>query len=210
MNISSFYLQKGRGVHKIKYVQYGRMMRVFHMLLLGLLQLTKLFPSLGEDMNDHAACASTTVNGDKPNIFDLCEKYHRDGMPHNKSSSTSEGFECGVFLAASSIPNAGLGIYTTRFIAQDTLVQPYPESPSIIVADFYEATGNSETDWNHIDYMWDSFGISSYEADSVDESVMTFGSLCNYHPVCSNEGDVKLTNLRDFIALVVPYCIEHF
>lgn len=90
-------------------------------------------------------------------------------------------FQCGIYLAPSSIPNAGFGIFTTRPIAKDEPIQPYPEAPSIVVTDF--ETLNQEEDWNHVSYIWSPMGVAAFEADVVSESAMTYGSLCNYHPV---------------------------
>ena len=94
-----------------------------------------------------------------------------------------DAFECGIYLAPSSIPNAGFGIFTTRSIGKNDKIQPYSESPSIVVTDFYEHAGNEEQDWNHVDYVWEPVGFNSFEAEESSISVMTFGSLCNYHPV---------------------------
>jgi hypothetical protein len=103
---------------------------------------------------------------------------------NDNDNDNKDGFECGIYLAPSSIPNAGFGIYTTRSIEQDESVQPYPDAPSIPVTNFYEPYQyNQETDWNHFDYVWEPSGPAAFEADSVSESVMTFGSLCNFHPV---------------------------
>ena len=102
---------------------------------------------------------------------------------NNDHKRSKKNFQCGIYLATSSIPNAGFGLYTTRSIAKNELVQQYPEAPSITVVDFYVPSGNEEGDWNHVDYIWESSGVSSYEGDEISESVMTFGSLCNYHPV---------------------------
>ncbi len=151
-------------------------MRFTHLDLL-VIQLTNcLLASLGADILNNT-CGNDPAGGsigaciDENNLLDL----------HNDSIPETENFECGIYLAASSIPNAGFGIYTTRFIAEDDRVQPYPEAPSIIVNDF--ETENEEQDWNHVDYVWEPDGMSAYEANEVHESVMTFGSLCNYHPV---------------------------
>jgi len=102
---------------------------------------------------------------------------------NNDMDEINQGFQCGIYLATSSIPNAGFGIYTTRAIPRFSKVQPYSESPSIVITDFYEPFGNTETDWGHSQYYWDGSGKAAYEGDEVHESVMTFGSLCNYHPV---------------------------
>ena len=58
--------------------------------------------------------------------------------------------KCGIWLAESSIPNSGFGIFTTKNIYTGDTMQPYPNSPSIVVANFYEPFDNNEEDWNHV------------------------------------------------------------
>jgi hypothetical protein len=115
-----------------------------------------------------------------------------DGGSGDTASGTCDAkenhsFECNIYLAASSIPNAGFGLYTTKSIATDERVQPYPDAPAIMVTDFYEPFGNTDADWNHNDYVWDSGSESQYEAEEVSESVMTYGSLCNFHTVSQDK-----------------------
>ena len=107
-------------------------------------------------------------------------RYYDDRLDEN---TEDEPFECGIYLAPSSIKNAGYGLYTTRDIKRDEYVQTYPEAPSIVVTDFYKPNGNLEADWNHVDYIWEANSVAAFEAMENSESVMTFGSLCNYHPV---------------------------
>jgi hypothetical protein len=134
-----------------------------------------------------AACTTTTI---VVMLLTLTSSVKGEGTSANvndNDNDNKDGFECGIYLAPSSIPNAGFGIYTTRSIEQDESVQPYPDAPSIPVTNFYEPYQyNQETDWNHFDYVWEPSGPAAFEADSVSESVMTFGSLCNFHPLLKN------------------------
>ncbi len=117
------------------------------------------------------------VNEDKSSTCSFHQQSCSRPFPIN------ETFECSIYLAPSSIPNAGFGLFTTRSIASDKKLQEYSEAPSVVVTDFYEPAGNEEGDWNHVDYIWEPTGYSAFEAEEASMSVMTFGSLCNYHPV---------------------------
>jgi hypothetical protein len=124
----------------------------------------------------------------------------RKNDPNDESSEkqTLPVHKCGIYLAESSIPNSGFGIYTTRSIKSNQNIQSYPDAPSIVVTDFYEPSKNEEGDWNHVDYIWEGMGKSFYEADEISESVMTFGSLTNFHTV---------SLLYIYIQVVFMYCV---
>ena len=91
-------------------------------------------------------------------------------------------YPCNIYMAPSSIPGAGFGIFTMRDIAKGEKILPYADAPSIPLCDDY-ANGMEETDWNHVDYLWSGQGLAEYECESVSESVVTFGALCNFHTV---------------------------
>ena len=86
---------------------------------------------------------------------------------------------CQYYLAPSSIPNAGFGVYTTQSIPTKTLLQKKKkyDGVSIIVTD--EKLHFEEADWFHTDYFWKG---DEYSADSTSESILGLGSLINYHP----------------------------
>lgn len=94
--------------------------------------------------------------------------------------------ECSLYLAPSSIPNAGLGLYTTRHIASGQPILSYdtPDAPSILVTNSLEHNGGVEVTWSHVDYFWSASGLNEFESNHVEESVMTMGALSNYHTVC--------------------------
>lgn len=93
---------------------------------------------------------------------------------------------CRFYLAPSSIPNSGFGIYTTDAIPADTPITQLADAPSIILTDVDLHNDDKETNWNHHNYFWDGTGSGEFEAKIVEESVVTFGSLCNYHTYLKN------------------------
>jgi hypothetical protein len=98
--------------------------------------------------------------------------------------------ECLLYMAPSSIPNAGFGMFTTRPIAKDELVIPIPDAPTIAICDenlFYHFDDDfpqheSDDSWVYKDYVWNGEGFSNFECDDVDESVISF-SMSNFHTV---------------------------
>ena len=116
---------------------------------------------------------------------------------------------CSIYLAQSSIPNAGFGVYTTKSIQKDQFIQPYPNAPSIMVTDFYEGNDNEEDDWNHDDYLWEPVGTGAFEADEVSEIVPSFGSLCNYHTV-SDLGDFLHSAKNDVVFVLLQVTVHSY
>mmetsp|Transcript_4592 Transcript_4592/g.6515 ORF Transcript_4592/g.6515 Transcript_4592/m.6515 type:complete len:636 (+) Transcript_4592:185-2092(+) len=126
------------------------------------------------------------------NCISIDETKSSDGNSRNSTSITNqdEEGECTLFLATSGIPNSGFGMYTTRHIPKDESVLNYADSPSIVVLDSTLHNGGKDIHWNHGDYFWAGTGLAEFEADSVEENVVTFGALANYHTFLSNvEGD---------------------
>ena len=66
-------------------------------------------------------------------------------------SSTTD--ECSLYLAPSSIPNAGYGVYTTRAIKPGRSIV-VEDSPTIIVTDSIGHNNGTEVVWSVIDYAW--------------------------------------------------------
>lgn len=93
---------------------------------------------------------------------------------------------CKFYLAESSIPNAGFGIYTVESIRKHDFLTEVPDAPSVIVTDESWNSPGSVSRSNFNDYYWDGSGQGEYEADDVNESVVTFGSLCNFHTYLHN------------------------
>lgn len=92
--------------------------------------------------------------------------------------------ECSMYLAESSIPNAGFGIYTTKFIPRGS----YTGSPSlsIVTTDMYYHYGERDPDWAQANYNWEGNGYSTFEASETAETVMNLGTSSNYHTYLTN------------------------
>ena len=90
---------------------------------------------------------------------------------------------CSLYLAPSSIPNSGYGIFTTKSYKMHEEIFD-GRSPSVIVT---EKELHSNTTWLIADYMWQTFGAGAYEASTADTWEPTaLGSLGNYHPYLTN------------------------
>jgi len=94
------------------------------------------------------------------------------------------------YLAPSSIPNSGMGIFTVKKIPKLSPIMTTADAPSIIVTDAEKHYGDVPN-WAHHGYFWNPHkmkdaAISEFEADIISEIVMTFGALSNYHPYIYN------------------------
>jgi hypothetical protein len=105
------------------------------------------------------------------------------GATHEESQ-----FQCELYLAPSSIPGTGFGIFTTRNIKGEELVLPHSDGPTIVVCGQSDGSEHfmGVGDWNHDDYLWGPHEFTKTYCHGAKESVMTFGSLCNYHTYLSN------------------------
>ena len=92
-----------------------------------------------------------------------------------------------MYLAPSSIPGAGYGVYTTK---------PYKMSdefsegalPAVVIVDT-ELNMYADAKWPFADYVWEAFGAGAYEARlSETWNPTPLGSLGNYHPYLQNYG----------------------
>ncbi len=103
-------------------------------------------------------------------------------------------YECSRYLAPSSIPNAGFGVFTTRDIKNDEPLLHMSDAPSIPITDIVLHTENEDQDfWSHVDYNWGGSGLAEYEADSVAENVFNLGCLSNFHTYLKN---IKVSKYR--------------
>jgi len=93
--------------------------------------------------------------------------------------------ECSLYMAQSSIPGAGFGLFTTREVPEGEGILPYADAPNIVVCD-YEFFDIEHTDWLHHAYFWGSSGLLEFECASAHESLVTFGAQCNYHTYLMN------------------------
>lgn len=87
---------------------------------------------------------------------------------------------CKFYLAPSSIPNSGFGVYTTQAISKDTPLTDGSDAPSVMV---YDADVHFTGDrlWSMENYFWSGEGSGQFEASSVEEYVVNFGTSCNFH-----------------------------
>jgi len=106
-----------------------------------------------------------------------------DSLP----TSTNTDNTCQYYLAESSIPHSGFGVYTVKAIPKGTYVMPNnSDAPSIVVTDIDLHNQGQDVLWNHVHYVWAGEGWADYESDTVWESVPNFGSLCNFHTYLYN------------------------
>lgn len=104
---------------------------------------------------------------------------------HEQNESNKGTFECSLYMAPSSIPHAGFGLFVSRNIAKGEYILPYSDAPSIAVCDEYHE-GITDNDWNHVDYLWSGSGLAEHECKEGSESVMSFGALSNFHTYLAN------------------------
>ena len=93
---------------------------------------------------------------------------------------------CQFYLAESSIPHAGFGIYTVQPIEKGQFMLPEPDSFSIVITDVDRHNKGNDPNWNHINYVWAGEGFSEYESQSTWESVTSFGAMSNFHTYLYN------------------------
>jgi hypothetical protein len=97
-----------------------------------------------------------------------------------------EADTCQFYLAESSIPNAGFGIYTVKSIEKGQFIQPSSDAPSIVITDVDKHNLGHDPNWNHVNYVWAGEGWADFESNAVWESVPTFGALSNFHTYLYN------------------------
>jgi len=93
----------------------------------------------------------------------------------------ADGSECSLFLAESSIPNSGFGVYTTSdYIKGDTV----SHDVSIALADVMRNLGpkGDYIHWTHDDYNWRGDWENEYIlAEKVSMNAFPLGALTNFH-----------------------------
>lgn len=134
----------------------------------------------------------------------------------NLKEDSSQDFQCRLYLALSSIPNAGFGIFTAQAISEGESVHPYADSMYYSVCDIVENGATyqeyGDTPQNLDDYMWDGMTWSRYECDEAYESAVNLGSLVNFHTYFINivnevtpYDDTILNRYKDPAAGAVTY-----
>lgn len=95
---------------------------------------------------------------------------------------------CTLYVAESTIPNAGFGVYTTKAFKKDDVIIE-ADTPAIIITDIhtYQPEGE-DPDWQHRNYLWTAYGQGAFEARTTTESVLTFGAIPNFHPALKSAG----------------------
>ena len=93
--------------------------------------------------------------------------------------------QCKYYLAQSSIPNAGFGVYTTQAIKKDEDLMESSDAPSVLVydGDYHYPTNRL---WSMANYFWSGEGSAQFECTSVEEYVVNFGTSCNFHTYLKN------------------------
>jgi len=118
-----------------------------------------------------------------------CEEFEQ----HCADGSSDNGVRtetCSVYLAPSSVPGGGLGMFTAKAVKRGDIILP-ADGPSIPIVDPNNLQ-RSRVAWVQLfsDYWWDS-GRSDptvYEADQAVDYQITMGSLPNSHPCLANVG----------------------
>jgi hypothetical protein len=93
---------------------------------------------------------------------------------------------CKFYLAPSSIPNAGFGVYTTQPIAKNDPLTQTADAPSVMVFDAETHYAQGERNWNMENYFWSGEGSGQFECAVLEEYVVTFGTSCNFHTYLKN------------------------
>jgi hypothetical protein len=93
---------------------------------------------------------------------------------------------CRLYMAASSIPNAGYGIFTARTLEKGDMILE-KDGPSICVSDPKDFPGPHielfQTVWWGISTMTQTM---TFESELPRDHQIMFGSLPNFHPFLSN------------------------
>jgi len=100
--------------------------------------------------------------------------------------------ECLLYLAESSILNAGLGVYTTKSFSPGDVVS---HDMSIPLVDSSKHLGENanEIRWTHDDYVWRSdFPDEHLLAAEVHMSAFPIGALTNFHAVHANVEPMRI------------------
>ena len=94
---------------------------------------------------------------------------------------------CSMYLAPSGIPNAGMGVFTTRSYKRHEAIYNEP-TPSVIFLD-KGLHMPADANWPLFDYVWQTYGAGTYESRFAETWEPTqMGTLANYHPFLVNFG----------------------
>ncbi len=127
---------------------------------------------------------ANSISGNTTSSEGSSQKCSADGG--NDKTCKAESSTCKYYLAPSSIPNAGFGVYTTQAIKANSPLTETADAPSIMVFDADIHYGNKTRHWSMENYFWGGEGSGEFECSSVEELVVTFGTSCNFHTYLKN------------------------
>ena len=112
-----------------------------------------------------------------------------DGVCHENDDTRQ--LDCGLYMAPSSIPNAGYGLYTARPLQENETIHPL--DLAIHIVDIYEQVDYQESidnmtlpEWLIHRYRWSPDGSGMYEATDVSQIIGGIGAMPNNHPGFTN------------------------
>eukprot|EP00557_Chaetoceros_sp_GSL56_P000860 CAMPEP_0176500726 /NCGR_PEP_ID=MMETSP0200_2-20121128/13742_1 /TAXON_ID=947934 /ORGANISM="Chaetoceros sp., Strain GSL56" /LENGTH=770 /DNA_ID=CAMNT_0017899487 /DNA_START=430 /DNA_END=2742 /DNA_ORIENTATION=- len=111
-------------------------------------------------------------------------------MTTSTAETPTKEDSCYLYLAPSSIPGAGMGVFSTRPFSRGSTILASDYGPLIPIID-----GNAVHDhWLQLfnNYIWGHFSMAPdqlwYEAESVTDYQLGLGIFPNYHPFLINIG----------------------
>ena len=103
--------------------------------------------------------------------------------PNERLSPESSPNEdsCSLYLAPSTIPNTGFGVFTTKAFKEGSIILS-PDAPGVIVIDLESnQPDRNSPNWGHYNYWWGTDEEADYEAVECSSVIVTLGSLPNSH-----------------------------
>ena len=108
---------------------------------------------------------------------------------------------CSLYLAPSSIPNSGFGVFAAKTFKVGSIVLP-SDAPGIVITDreYHQYDGEKpDPAWGHDNYVWSTVGRAAFEADETSLSAVTLGSMANYHSYLKSIRPYGITDYDDGI-----------
>jgi hypothetical protein len=130
---------------------------------------------------------ATLEEPNSDNNAELATETNQDKVKQQDNNEQNQNM-CSVYLAPSSVPGGGMGMFTVKNVKRGGMILP-ADGPSIPIIDPDRSTKSEET-WTGLfsGYWWES-GITDpglFEADHVAEYQITCGALPNSHPYLNN------------------------
>ncbi len=141
------------------------------------MKLKPIFVTLASFAFELIQVANGDVRVSKPSIIEST-------AGSNDRSCILEQPQCKFYIAPSSIPNAGFGVYTTEAIKKDQYLME-SDAPSVMIFDG-DTHYPEDRLWSMEHYFWSGEGKGQFECHSVEEFVVTFGTSCNFHTYLKN------------------------